>query len=211
MTKKGSGGYSLSCLDRRSLLQSTAALLSAPFVAKATTAWAQDKLAGSGEVVVFSFGGSYTQGIRRYVYDPFTKATGIKVVDVVADLAEPQVKAMHQAGRIDWDIAGVVAQNYPAMQEAGIFVPIDYSLWDQEALEGSPSHTRLKDAVVLLGSAVVLAYDQRAFPNGGPKSWVDFWDVKKFPGPRGFYGLQGKTNAPLALLAAGVAPKDIWP
>jgi len=82
-----SGGQS-----RRSMLQSAAVLLSAPFVAKATGAWAQEKLAGSGEVVVFSYGGSFTEGIRRYVYEPFTKATGIKVVDVVADLAEPQSK-----------------------------------------------------------------------------------------------------------------------
>ncbi|MGY3361876.1 hypothetical protein ACVWZK_008539 [Bradyrhizobium sp. GM0.4] len=29
----------------------------------------------------------------------------IKLVDVVGDLAEPQIKAMHQADRVDWDIA----------------------------------------------------------------------------------------------------------
>ncbi|MCA1378623.1 MULTISPECIES: hypothetical protein [unclassified Bradyrhizobium] len=109
-----SGGQS-----RRSMLQPTAVLLSTPFVAKAMGAWAQEKLAGSGEVVVFSYGGSFTESIRKYVYEPFTKATGIKVVDVVADLAEPQVKAMHQAGRVDWDAAYIVVQNYPAMDEAG--------------------------------------------------------------------------------------------
>ncbi|MCK1305141.1 hypothetical protein [Bradyrhizobium sp. 45] len=86
------------------------------------------KLAGSGEVVVFSWGGSFTDGVRRDVYEPFKKATRINVVDVVADLAEPQVKAMHEAGRVDWDIAYVAPMNYPEMHEAGIFVPIDYGL-----------------------------------------------------------------------------------
>lgn len=84
--------------SRRSVLKSAGCLLGLPFVARTTKAWAQDRLAGNGDVVVFSYGGSFTEGIRRTVYESFTKATGIKVVDVVADLAEPQVKAMHHAG-----------------------------------------------------------------------------------------------------------------
>lgn len=209
MTKPLSPGFCT--LDRRSLLQSSAAFLSVPFVTKATTAWAQEKLSGSGEVVVFSYGGSFTAGVRKYVYEPFTKATGIKVVNVVADLAEPQVKAMSQAGRIDWDIAYVQAQNYPAMHKAGIFVPIDYSLWNQESLDGTPSHTRLADVVAIFQTAGVLVYDQRAFPKGGPQSWTDFWDVKNFPGPRGLEALVGKHTIVEALTAAGVATKDVWP
>lgn len=207
MTKQHSNGS----VNRRSLLQSAAALLSVPLVAKATTAWAEEKLAGSGEVVAFSWGGSYTDGIRRSVYDPFTKATGIKVIDVTGDNAEPQMKAMTQAGRIDWDIAYTGGQNYVPMHEAGMFEPIDYSLWDQESLEGTPPDARLKDAVMVIQFAEVLAYDQRAFPKGGPKNWVDFWDVKKFPGPRGHEGVLGKHTIQFALLAAGVAPKDVWP
>ncbi|MCP3371804.1 ABC transporter substrate-binding protein [Bradyrhizobium cajani] len=212
MTKQDFAAHSFKDRSRRSLLQSTAALLSVPFVAKTTAAWAVEKLAGSGEVVVYSYGGSFTENVRRYVYEPFTKATGIKVIDVVADLSEPQIKAMNQAGRIDWDVAYLVSHNYPAMHQAGMFVPIDYNLWDQESLEGTPSHTRLEDAVVIFYSGVGLAYDQRTFPKGGPKNWGDFWDVKTFPGPRGFYG--GSEPAPnivSALLADGVAPKDVWP
>ncbi|MFK4380868.1 ABC transporter substrate-binding protein [Bradyrhizobium sp. USDA 223] len=199
-------------LSRRSLLQSTAALLSLPFVANATTAWAQERLSGSGEVVVFSYGGTFTEGVRRYVYEPFTKATGITVVDVVADFPEPGVRAMFHAGKVEWDIAtGIAAANYPAMHEAGMFVPIDYSLWDRESLEGSPPHTRLQDAVVAFSSALLLAYDQRAFPKGGPKNWVDFWDVKRFPGRRGLFAPEAKRNLPFALLADGVPHSDIWP
>ncbi|MBT1517148.1 ABC transporter substrate-binding protein [Bradyrhizobium sp. SRL28] len=211
MTKRDSGGHSHGGLNRRSLLQSTATLVAAPFVAKATAAWAQEKLAGSGEVVVYSYGGSFTEGARRFVFDPFTKATGIKVVDVVADVAEPQVAAMFRAGKVDWDIAILVGANYPAMHEAGMFLAIDYSLWDEESLVGAPAHTRLHDAVVSYAVAGVLAYDQRAFPESGPKNWVDFWDVKKFPGPRGLFAPLAKHNLQFALVAAGVAHKDVWP
>jgi putative spermidine/putrescine transport system substrate-binding protein/mannopine transport system substrate-binding protein len=211
MTEKVINDHVMRGLSRRTLIQSAAAAMGAPLIAGSTLVWAQDKLAGSGEVVVYSYGGSFTQGVRKYVYEPFTKATGIKVIDVVADLAEPQVNAMVRAGRIDWDIAAIQAQSFPAMQQAGIFVPIDYGLWDPESVAGSPQETRLKDAVVVGSSAQVIAYDIRAYPQGGPKNWVDFWDVKKFPGPRGLYAVDAKRNIQFALLASGVAPKDIWP
>lgn len=211
MTKPEFGSRSVCGLSRRALLQSTAAALSVPFIAKATEAWADDKLAGSGQVVVYSYGGSFTEGVRRYVYDPFTKATGIKVVDVVADFAEPQIKAMHQTGRVDWDLGYVSPTNYPAMHEAGMFVPIDYSLWDEEAIEGSPADARLEDAVWIEQVGWVLAYDARAFPKGGPQSWADFWDIKKFPGPRGLFASDGMSNVETALLATGVPHKNIFP
>lgn len=211
MTNQDSADRSRRVLSRRSLVQSSAALLSMPFVAKATSAWAQEKLAGSGEVVVCTSGGSFTAGARKYVFDPFTKATGIQVIDVVADIPDPQLNIMHRAGRMDWDTAFIQAQNYPPMQQTGMFEPIDYSLWDQESLEGTPPDARRKDAFVQGTSSMLLVYDERAFPNGGPKSWVDFWDVKAFQGPRGLYGPISKYNVQSALLADGVAPKDIWP
>ncbi|MET4483606.1 ABC transporter substrate-binding protein [Bradyrhizobium sp. F1.13.3] len=198
-------------LSRRSLLKSTAGLLSVPFVAKSTTAWAQEKLAGAGQVVVFSFGGSYTEGLRKYVYDPFTKATGISVVDVTADFSEPQVRAMNQAGRVDWDTAIVQAYNYPDMHKAGMFVPIEYGLWDDEALKGTPEKARLTDAVVSYGTATLLAYDERVFPKSGPKNWADFWNVKDFPGPRGLLGANARSNIQAALAADGVPVSDRWP
>ncbi|MCA1378625.1 MULTISPECIES: hypothetical protein [unclassified Bradyrhizobium] len=144
MTKGESGNHSVGGPSRRLVLQSTATLLSLPLVANTTRAWAQEKIAGGGEVVVFSYGGSFTEGVRRSVYEPFTKSTGIEVVDVVADLAEPQVKAMHQAGRVDWDVAYIEAEAFPAMHKAGMFEPINYSLWDQEALEGAAAYTAQK-------------------------------------------------------------------
>ncbi|MCK1348698.1 MULTISPECIES: hypothetical protein [unclassified Bradyrhizobium] len=105
-------------------------------------------------------------------------------MDVIADLAEPQVKAMHEAGRLDWDVACMAPVSYTEMHETQMFVSIDYSLWDSESLEGTPEHTR-KDAVEI-ESRMVFAYDQRKFPNVGPKNWADFWDVKQFPGPGGY-------------------------
>ncbi|CDZ40807.1 Polyamine ABC transporter, periplasmic polyamine-binding protein [Neorhizobium galegae bv. officinalis] len=198
-------------MGRRNFLRAAAIAMSIPAVARATAAYAQEKLAGSGEVIVFTYGGSFTQGVRKAVFEPFTKATGIKVVDVTADFAEPQVKAMNSAGRVDWDTSFTQAQNYSDMHAAGMFVPVDYSLWDKESIEGTPETARLSDAVVLYGSAMLLAYDERVFGDKGPQGWADFWDVKNFPGPRGLYAPAAKHNLEFALMADGVAKTEIWP
>ncbi|MGY4281695.1 spermidine/putrescine-binding protein [Bradyrhizobium sp. LM2.7] len=193
-------------VNRRSVLQSSAALLSVPFVAKATAAFGQEKLTGTGEVVICSYGGEFTQNLRKYVFEPFRKATGIKVVDATADIAEPQIKAMHEAGRVDWDAVFVTphAQGYSELSQAGVFAPIDYSLWDDEALKAVPESARHADAVVAFKAALLQVYDKRAFPKGGPKNWADFWNVKEFPGPRGL-GVRPPSSMVFALLADGVS------
>lgn len=211
MSRHNSHGYSRAGLSRRSILQSAAGLMSVPFIAKATTAWAQEKLAGSGNVVVQSYGGSFTEGVRKQVFDQFTKATGITVVDMPVDTSAPQVKAMNQAGRVDWDTAFIDAVDYPGMQQAGMFEPVDYSLWDAESVEGVQQKDRLSHGVVAFESVTLLAYDTRAFPKGGPKNWAEFWDVKTFPGPRGLISQHGKHNMVYALGADGVPRNEIWP
>lgn len=198
-------------VSRRSVLQVSTGLLSAPFIARATAAVGREKLAGNGEVVVYSYGGAFTANLRKNVYEPFTKESGIKIVDVIADLAEPQLKAMNQAGRVDWDTALVTPQGYSDLHQAGMFMSIDYSLWDDEALEGVPASARLSDAVAAFRNATMLVYDERAFPKAGPKSWADFWNVNEYPGARGLDGSVGYRSMLFALMADGVAHKDLWP
>lgn len=211
VTKQKFADHSHRGITRRTVLQATAASLAVPFVAKASAAWAQEKLAGSGEVVVQTFGGSYTEGFRRYVYDPFTKATGIKVVDVVADDANAPILAMSRAGRVDWDIGQLAIVPYLGMQETGLFAPVDYTLWDRESLEEVPESARLECGTKLYSTATLIAYDGRAFPSGGPQNWADFWDVKKFPGPRGLRPINPWVSLAIALAASAVARDNIWP
>lgn len=212
MNKQASHKLSCRRVSRRSIIQSLVALLSAPFVAKATAVFGQEKLAGTGEVVVFSYGGSFTENLRKYVSEPFTKATGITVVDVTADLAEPQIKAMHEAGRVDWDVV-IVQPHIPAcldLRQAGAFMPIDYGLWDDESLKGVAESVRHADAVVAHESSTLLIYDDRAFPKGGPKNWADFWNIGHFPGPRGLSTNSYVADLASALIADGVAHKGLW-
>lgn len=120
---------------------------------------------------------------------------------------------MNQAGRVDWDTAFIQASIFPSMDEVGMFLPIDYNLWDTESIEGIPNSIRLKSAVPVVASAMAMAYDKRGFEDNGPKSWADFWNVKSFPGPRSLIQLpaNAKNNLVFGLVADGVEKSDIWP
>lgn len=158
------------------------ALLAVPLVAQSTTAWAQEELAGSGEVVYGGFGGTYAEGLRRHVFEPLTKATGIKVVDVTANVMEPVVSAMHRAGRMDWDITAIGARLIPEMRDAGMFAPIDYSLWAPEAINGVPADNRLADAVVAFGFGMGLLTIREPSHPAAQKAGQTFGMSRSFPG-----------------------------
>jgi putative spermidine/putrescine transport system substrate-binding protein len=59
-----------------------------------------------------------------------------------------------------------------------------------------------------LGTNIVYRKDK--FPNGGPQNWADFWDVKRFPGPRCMYD-RSFTCLAFALLADGVPADKLYP
>jgi putative spermidine/putrescine transport system substrate-binding protein len=55
----------------------------------------------------------------------------------------------------------------------------------------------------------VLAWNTTTFGNNGPQRWADFWDVKKFPGKRGYRNGFGGSLEP-ALMADGVPPEKVY-
>ena len=55
-----------------------------------------------------------------------------------------------------------------------------------------------------------LVYRKDRFPNGGPQNWADFWDVKRFPGPRCLFD-RSFTCLAFALLADGVPIDKLYP
>ena len=63
-------------------------------------------VAQSGEVVVATTGGVYDRTLKEVWFEPFTKATGIKVSTVTATDSEQRARAqaMANAGQVTWDI-----------------------------------------------------------------------------------------------------------
>lgn len=190
---------SLLTMSRRLLLGSALAI---PVVSRAH--------AQGGEVIVRNPGGAYDDAMRKFVYDPFTKATGIRVTTVVATAAK--LLAMFRANNVELDLIDAGDSVLEQLRRQGALAEIDYASWKLVKPEDIDTAVRLPTRVGNLLYCSVLGYSKEAFPNGHPKSWAEFWDAQKFPGPRTLADMAtGSPNVEFALLADGVPMDKLYP
>ena len=173
------------------------------------TAWLAGSVAAdAAETVVFAgWGGGMQENQRKIVFDPFEKATGIKVIDVPG-VGITKIKAMVEAKNVEWDVVQNIAMWVPQGQREGLWEELDYKVIDR---------TGVPDAMVekyALGNSTfgqILAYNTKAFPPGNePKTWADLWNTEKYPGPRGMFD-GPRYSLEIALMADGVAPDKLYP
>jgi putative spermidine/putrescine transport system substrate-binding protein len=192
-------------IRRRTLLQ-TAALGAgaAPFV------WSRPANA-AGQVIVRTPGGFYEETVRKAIYDPFTRATGIEVVPVAATIGK--LLAMFKAKNVELDVIDTGDGPLITLERMGALAPIDYSEWKYTNPDDIDPPLKRKYMVGNFLYATVLGYNTDVFPAGKqPKSWVDFWDTKAFPGPRMLQDMAaGQPNLEFALVADGVPRDKIFP
>ncbi|MGY4362911.1 putative spermidine/putrescine transport system substrate-binding protein [Bradyrhizobium sp. i1.3.1] len=166
-----------------------------------------DILKGSGDVRVANYGGASHEAQLKAWFDPFEKATGIKVhAFPTADTAK--TKAMVDTGNLEWDLVNLGRGDILKLMKTGdYFEKIDSSLIDDGLGDFSFDY-----GVELNTFAQVLGYRTDAFKGAAPTSWTDFWDTKRFPGDRAMFGI-GSTSPELefALMAAGVPADKLYP
>lgn len=94
-----------------------------------------------------------------------------------------KVKAMVQAGKVERDIVSVTDAIVDANRE--LLAALDCRAILNAATQGADGARGPNRLLRTIGGSV-LAYSAEAFPPGKhPQSWADFWDVERFPGPRG--------------------------
>eukprot|EP01031_Cornospumella_fuschlensis_P001992 gene1992-2480_t len=71
-------------------------------------------------------GGPYSPGYRKAFYDPFEKATGIKVINVARD-AEPtaQFRAMVETQSYSWDVCTLTLSARDILEKRDLLEPIN--------------------------------------------------------------------------------------
>ena len=193
-----------SVLTRRNILVAGVTGLAMPYV------WSRPARA-AGQVVVRNPGGAYSDTQKKYVYDPFTKETGIEVVVVASTMAK--MLAMVKSGTTELDIADAGLDGLVTLNKAGALAPIDYSAWKYTNLDDIPKEYRTATTLACYLYASVLGYNKEAFPPGKqPANGVEFWDAKAFPGPRMLADMaSGTPNLEFALIADGVPMDKIFP
>lgn len=163
-----------------------------------------EKLLGSGEVIVASWGGAVLDAQLISTIRPFEELTGIKVV--VAESPDPsKIKAMVDTGNIEWDVVWLGLGDVLALD--GYWEEMDYSYFDLENISPEFVGTHSLASVLF---AEILAYRTDAYPEA-PQNWADFWDVEKFPGGRAMPAAAQLPFVEAAVMAAGVPKDEVYP
>lgn len=157
------------------------------------------------EIVMVEAGGPSGLSIEKGYLEPFTRDTGIKVKRISPN-DFGKLKAMIASGTVTVDLFELGGQDVETAAKSGLIEKLD--------LGGVPLADLYKEAVHPYGLgyqyySTVLAWRKDVFTTA-PTGWKDFWDVKKFPGPRCVRD-RAVDNLEFALLADGVAPEKIYP
>jgi putative spermidine/putrescine transport system substrate-binding protein len=119
-----------------------------------------------------------------------------------------QVKAQVEAGAVLWDV--IATAPYAAEQNCGtLFEPLDIELTvpEEDLIPGAVGECYTANWI----NATPMAYLTDSFPDGGPETIEDFFDVDKFPGQRGFATNLQNGILEYASLASGVDPDELYP
>ncbi|MFQ3458336.1 ABC transporter substrate-binding protein [Bradyrhizobium sp. UFLA01-814] len=161
----------------------------------------------SPPMTITSYGGAYQKAVRSTFFEPFSKATGIKITEDEYNGEFSKIRAMVESKSVSWNVVDMAVDAVLQLCAEGVLETIDWKRLDLD-------RTKLMGAdasdcgVPFLLSTTIIAYDQDKLPNG-PKTIADFFDTQKFPGKRGLKKSPDKTLE-WALVADGVAVKDIY-
>ncbi|HXJ78779.1 MAG TPA: ABC transporter substrate-binding protein [Candidatus Methylomirabilis sp.] len=194
-------------VSRRRILQGAAGLAATTSV---PTAWIR-RAGAAGKVVVRTIGGAYEEANVKAIFEPFMKATGIEVVKVPATLGK--VLAMAEAGNMELDLMDAGELGVLSLRQKGALDKVDYKSWKLTRPDDIEPVLKRDDMVGNILFSTVLGYNTQVFPTGQqPRSWAEFWDLKKFPGPRMLADLaSGSVELEFALLADGVPKDKLYP
>jgi len=183
---------------RRVLALGAGAALAAPLV---RTAQAQTRT-----VYVNSYGGVWETSWKKAFFDPFTAQTKIQV-KTVPGVSFAKLKAQVQTRNFDWDVVNLGDVEYAQAVLEGLLEKVDKVAAKVDQL---PPEIVREYGITSYSLGTNIVYRKDKFPHGGPQSWADFWDVKKFPGPRCMYDRSFSCLA-FALLADGVPADKLYP
>ncbi len=159
-------------------------------------------------LTIVSWGGSYAESQRHAFHEPFKKETGINVLEDEWNGDMAKIRAMVDTQTYQGNVFDAESAHLVSGCDQGLWETIDYSklgFTESDFLPGAASEC----GVGSISWSTLFAYDGDVFPGEGPKSWADFWDVKKFPGKRGL-DKDPRWNLEFALIADGIPAGDVY-
>ena len=196
-------GKLASTQTRRGFLRASAfATMSAPFLLTSRGA------AAAGKLFYASYGGSNGEALDKIFFKPFSRETGIEVVQT-PPVQLAKLRAAAAAGSIEWDIIEWQPAEIQAAASLGLLQPLDYSVIRADDIVFPASRKKFWYSKSFYTTGI--GYGARTFEAGKhPTNWREFWDAKRFPGRRGLLSIPQDTLE-IAVLAAGIAPENVYP
>ncbi len=182
-------------------------LLAAGLAASAVLA---SGIASAEPITVVSWGGSYGAAQDAALFNDAAKNTGIKINrESGASMSKTCLQV--QSGSVSWDLVVTGSGGAASAAAKGCLEKIDYSVVDVSDFYPNLYTDYCVGSDVF---ATVMAWntDKYGQPGsaGAPKSWADFWDVKKFPGTRAYRANNVDGALEPALMADGVPPEKVY-
>ncbi|HEX3398479.1 MAG TPA: extracellular solute-binding protein [Steroidobacteraceae bacterium] len=161
--------------------------------------------APAGDLTVISFGRADRAALVKAYIDPFAKSTGINTHSLSYDGQVTELTQMVRDGAPVWDVMQVESRTLAQGCRQGLFEKLDPArlTLPKDLIPGAVSEC----GVGIFAWAQALVYSDKL--KQAPHSWADFWDTHRFPGKRGLRR-SAKYTMEIALLADGVAPKDVY-
>ncbi|WP_283808635.1 extracellular solute-binding protein [Bradyrhizobium centrolobii] len=152
-------------------------------------------------------GRSPADGSAEGFFEPFSKTTGIEVVEDEYNGEAAKIRAMVKSKSVSWDVVDGYSVWVNQLCADGVLERID---WKRLGFDRTSSWTakRMIAGCPSVISATVVAYDRDRLPNG-PKTIADLFDTENFPGKRGLWK-NPQDNLEWALIADGVPIKDVY-
>jgi putative spermidine/putrescine transport system substrate-binding protein len=178
-------------------------------------AQAQQKLQDDPLTIV-SWGGAYTESQDRAYHQPYAEAAGVRILQEDASAqALAGIRSQVESGQVSWDIVDMLQADAQRACDEGLILEIPHDEWLAPAPDGTPPSEDFVEGtlgpcfVPQILYATMFAYNTEAFPDGGPQTIADIWDVEKFPGTRSLQNIPQK-NLEWALMADGVPADEVY-
>ncbi|MBU1343456.1 MAG: extracellular solute-binding protein [Proteobacteria bacterium] len=180
----------------------------------------QKALAGKNSITCHSWGGSTSEALRKFAFDPFTKATGIEVIDAAftgMDAFLTQVKASYPPGG-EFNIAHLSAvYDYARYTDLGFGVVLD----ETKIPNLKNVMAKMTDTLrsITKGTLSAVPYDlgqtgiayntKKISKEKAEKLGASLLFDKSLKGKLGSWGGDFRTNMWYAALHTGQSPNDI--
>ncbi|MDR6236483.1 ABC transporter substrate-binding protein [Pseudomonas oryzihabitans] len=159
----------------------------------------------AAESITFAgWGGALQDAERKAYLEPAAKHLGVTIKEDTMD-GLAAVRAQVMSGKPEWDVVELASNDCVLAEAQGLTEPLDYSIIK---VDGVDPKLRGKNWIASNAYSTVLAWTTEK-DAAKVRTWKEFFDPA-VKGPRALYR-QPFTTLELALMADGVAPKDLYP